>query len=206
MGTTTISTIEEDRPTSETTLNPKEQRVCDEFLRAGGAMSMREAYATEFQGRGCPYKFFRREPVSAYIASHQRAAADRTGVSIDRTLKEVAALAFSNIKDLNLGKTLDLDGNIDLSGVPDYVAAAIQSIEVTTKTVGQGRKRISTHVTKIRFYSKIHAQDMLFKVLGAYKKDGSNPHVDDALAALVKAIGDRGLPKPGEIVPPGQLH
>ena len=219
-----MSTKKTDLPTTETTLNLKEQAVCDAYLRAGGAMNMSQAYATQFKGKGCAFRFFRRKPISAYIAAHQRAASERTGVSVDRSLREAACVAHSNIKDVYKHVKFDENGHVDLSEIPDWVSAAIDSVKVVSRTVtvvvpkdpdDEDSKEYTREehrpFVEVKMLNKSFALDMMFKVLGAYKKDGSNPHVDDALAALVKAIGEQGMPKPGQIRPPegheaGSLH
>ena len=210
-----MSKNQPDLPTSISDLNIKEQAVCDAYLRAGGAMNMSQAYATQFKGKGCAFRFFRRKQISAYIAAHQRAASERTGVSVDRTLRETASIAHSNIKDVYKHIKFDDNGHVDLSEVPDWVAAAIDSVKVVSRTVTvvvpkdpddeeseEYTREEQRPYVEVKMLNKSFALDMMFKVLGAYKKDGSNPHVDDALAALVKAIGEQGLPKPGQIKPP----
>jgi len=123
---------------------------------------------------------------------------------------------LANIKDAYSAIKISEEGMVDMSDVPDWVAAAIASVKVITRKVTvkvhekdpedeDDEDRYEEHqvlVPEVKLHSKTFALDMMFKTLGTYKKDGSNPHVDDALAALVKAIGDNGLPKPVEIKPP----
>ena len=87
--------------------------------------------------------------------------AERTRITADRVLVEVAKLGFSNVKDLfTEGGQLK-----NLSTLPDEVAAAIQSVEVVTKRVEGGEDHEVEYVHKIKMADKKSSLELLGKHL-----------------------------------------
>ena len=86
---------------------------------------------------------------------------DRTRITADRVLVEVAKLGFSNIKNL-----FTEGGQLrNLSTLPDDVAASIQSIEVVTKRVDGGDDNEVEYVHKIKMADKKASLELLGKHL-----------------------------------------
>lgn len=86
--------------------------------------------------------------------------AERTRITADRVLVEVAKLGFSNIKDIfTEGGQLK-----NLSAIPDDLAAAIQSVEVVTRKAG-GEANEVEYVHKIRMADKKASLELLGKHL-----------------------------------------
>lgn len=87
--------------------------------------------------------------------------ADRTRITADRVLVEVAKLGFANIKDIfTSGGQLK-----NLSALPDEVAAAIQSVEVVTRRVAGGEDNEVEYVHKIKMADKKASLELLGKHL-----------------------------------------
>lgn len=87
--------------------------------------------------------------------------ADRTRITADRVLVEVAKLGFSNIKDI-----FTATGQLkNLSALPDEVTAAIQSVEVVTKRVDGGEDHEVEYVHKIKMADKKASLELLGKHL-----------------------------------------
>lgn len=86
---------------------------------------------------------------------------DRTRITADRVLVEVAKLGFSNIKSI-----FTESGQLrNLSSLPDEVAAAIQSVEVVTKRVEGGEDHEVEYVHKIKMADKKASLELLGKHL-----------------------------------------
>lgn len=86
---------------------------------------------------------------------------DRTRITADRVLVEVAKLGFSNIKNL-----FTEGGQLrNLSTLPDDIAASIQSVEVVTKRVDGGEDNEVEYVHKIKMADKKASLELLGKHL-----------------------------------------
>jgi phage terminase small subunit len=98
-------------------------------------------------------------PIAHCIALGANLREDRTRVTSDRTLQELAIIAFSDISNY----TVDWEtGNLKLhEGVPEYATRAVASVEHIVTTRGSGEDATTTHRTKIRLWSKTDALRML---------------------------------------------
>lgn len=125
--------------------------------------------------------------VALRVAELQKIQAARLAITSDRVLKEVAAIAFFDIRrifneDGSLKKVFELD---------DESAAAIASIE-SIDIGGDGQLVISK---KFKASDKNAALEKLMKHLGLYEID--NTQKKDPLAELLAALG-------GNIVSPSK--
>lgn len=112
-------------------------------------------------------------------------------VSAERTLNEIARVAYFDIRRLydehgNLKAPQDLD---------EDTAAALAAIDVTEEFEGYGKERKSVGFTKkVKVHSKTNALDMLAKHFGLFEKD--NGQKSDAVTELLNAIANRGAGLP----------
>lgn len=114
----------------------------------------------------------------AHIASEiQRRTSDaltvakiETGISVERTLREVARLSY-----VDLGKCFDEHGNaLEINEIPDDVRAAIAGFEMVEQFAGSGESRQHVgYIKKFKFHDKNAALDKLMKHLGQYKEDNA---------------------------------
>lgn len=96
--------------------------------------------------------------VADAIAAGMLLREDRTYVSGDRTLHELAILAFSDITNF----VVDPDGGVSVrEGVPEYATRAISSVEYERTTGGKEGAEWTKVRTKIRLWSKNDALRML---------------------------------------------
>lgn len=97
--------------------------------------------------------------IQAAIAAGQLLREDRTMVTSERTLNELAIIAFSNIGDYTVEP-----GSNEVStkpGVPEYALRAVQSAEYVT-TVSENQQGVTTvYKVKIKLWSKTDALRML---------------------------------------------
>jgi len=94
------------------------------------------------------------------ISLGQQLREDRTMVSADRTLNELAIIAYSDISHYET-----VPGTTQITtrpGVPEHATRAVQSAEFTTTVVeGKGDSVTTTFKTKIKLWNKTDALRML---------------------------------------------
>lgn len=175
-------------------LTAKQQAFCREYLvdlnatqaaiRAG--YSEKTAYAIGKEN-------LRKPLIAAAVQAAMDARAERTEITSDAVLKELAKLGFADIR-----KLFGAGGNLlDVVNLPDDIAAAVQSVEVVTKpAINDEGERDVEHVHKIRIADKRGALELLGKHLrlfaeryehtGAYGGPIQHAHTlsDDQLAII----------------------
>lgn len=129
--------------------------------------------------------------VAAELARRQKEvlehAMEISGLTVDRTLKEVARLAYFDPR-----KLYTEDGNLKpVSEWDDDTAAGIASIEVLEEFEGRGEDRVAIGLTKkLKVWDKNAALDKAMKHLGQYEKDNSQKV--DPITELLAAVAERG--------------
>lgn len=104
--------------------------------------------------------------VQKEIAKQMRFRANRTDIKADNVLKEIAKIAFSDIRN-----AMKWDSDYSASAVPseeidDNTAKSIQEITQREVHTREGVNR----TMKIKFYDKAKALDMLMKHLNLYRE------------------------------------
>lgn len=105
--------------------------------------------------------------ISAAIADGQSLRSNRTGITQDRVLAELAKIGFS---DLRMALTSE-GGIIDTQDWDDDFAGAVASMEIVRRPSGEyddEGKPIMAHVAKIRTWDKLSALEKLGKHLGMF--------------------------------------
>ena len=95
----------------------------------------------------------------------------RTGITADRVVRELAALAFSNISDF-IEVHADGSVHIDLLRATRDRAAAIHDVVVRRSAEGSGDEGRSVKLTRIKLCDKVKALDMLARHLGMFPMAG----------------------------------
>lgn len=123
-----------------------------------------------------------KEPmIAAQVAQHIEEAKSISGLTVERTLQEVARLAFFDSR-----KLFRADGSmIPVTELDDDTAAAIAAIEHEdiTLTAGETERKIGT-TKKLKFHSKTAALEMSMRHLGLYEKDNRQRGPDLALQVV----------------------
>jgi phage terminase small subunit len=128
----------------------------------GTAAAQRAGYS-ERRAAATACDLLKRDDIAACIALGEQLREDRTMITSDRTLHEIAIIAFSDITDFEwrAGKITTRPG------VPSYATRAISSVEYTeTETVNRDGDSITTFKTKIRLWPK----DTALRMLAVYQK------------------------------------
>lgn len=91
-----------------------------------------------------------------------------TGITLERTLREIARIAFFDPRQM-----FDAKGNpLRLDQLSDDTAAVVAGLDVLEEVAGTGEDRVVVgHIKKWKLADKKGALDMLMKHLGGYKVD-----------------------------------
>lgn len=171
-------------------LTPKQSQFVDEYLidlcatqaaiRAG--YSRRTASEIGRENLGKP-------EIAAAVQQGMRMRAERTAVTQERVIAELAAVAFANIGDM-----LDENGSVKpLARMPLHASAAIASFDeadVVAKGRAVGKRR------RVRLHDKLAALTLLARYLGMDGKTKQNDD-EDPIARLIRhAQGTTLMPAP----------
>ena len=121
----------------------------------------------------------------------------RAEKNADDVVREMEALAFSNIQDF-----VETDGDDDFifkdwQNMSREKLAAVESVKVTTTTTGGKQDKCTTKNIQFKLYSKISALENLAKRFNAFPaKLAVEVGVDSDLAALLLEIGRRPVRLP----------
>ena len=105
--------------------------------------------------------------VAEHIAALQAARSERTAITADRVLFELARLAFVDVR-----RFYDADGHLKKpSDIDDDTAAALASVEIDELWEGSGDERTIVGLTKkVRTWNKVSALGLLGKHLGLFRE------------------------------------
>lgn len=125
--------------------------------------------------------------ISGAIADARKKALTVAGLDLDRTLREVARLAYFDIR-----KAFGPDGELlPLSELDDDTAAGIAGLESEDVFEGRGESRLKVGVLrKLKIADKRGALDIAMKYHGAYEKD--HKPIADAISALMATVKEHG--------------
>lgn len=99
--------------------------------------------------------------VAAILAELMNARVDRTMITADRILQELAILAFSDVSNYRMDP---ITGKVTLDkGVPDYVMRAVQSVKHTVKEDERGNR---TYMLELKLWSKPAAIQLAMRHMG----------------------------------------
>lgn len=155
---------------------------CDRFVKAyianGGnatqaAIEAGYSKKTAYSAGG---RLLKRVEIATAIEKNRELASAKAGLTVERTLKEVARLAYSDPR-----KFYDVAGNlIPIHKLDDDTAACIASLEVDEITSDGA---VLGHTKKIKHWDKNAALEKAMKHLGLYEKN--NEQIGESLALHV---------------------
>jgi phage terminase small subunit len=141
-------------------LNQRRQTFVNEYLISGNATdaAIKAGYSRN-TARSIGQQLLTFPDIQQALQEHRKQAEQRTAVTLDRVVKELAKIAFFEI-----GEALDLEDNElrikNLSDLSADVRAAISEVTETDTAFGKRRS--------IKLHSKLTALDALMKHLGGY--------------------------------------
>ena len=168
-----------------THLNLRRQRFIALYIaygheRGGGLRAYGEA-GYKVEGSNHPdiqlAKLLREPDIASAIAAARQELSDKFEIKQDRVLRELAFLAFSDIRHYRMNDTtgeIEVDPDEDINPA---VSRAISSIEYTTVTEGD---RV-TRKAKIKLWDKNNALTLLMKYLGMLIDRSHNTNINASL-------------------------
>lgn len=176
-----------------------QRKFVEEFIKDGNGRqaAIRAGYAENSASQSAT-KLLKLAHVRAAIEQRQadliKKIQSDTGITLERTLKELARLAFFDPR-----KLFSSDGKpLAINELDDDTAASIAGLDVLEEYEGTGKDRVFIGMTKkYKLADKRASLDMLMKHLGGYKED--NKQTGEASAGTVAALlaemkGRKGLP------------
>lgn len=143
-------------------LTAKQQTFVNEYVvDLNATQAAKRAGYSEDTAYSIGSELLNKPEIAAAVQESMDWRADRTKITADRVLSEVAKLGFSNIKGI-FTETGHLK---NLASLPDELTAAIQSIEVVTKRVGSGEDAEVEYIHKIKMADKKASLELLGKHL-----------------------------------------
>lgn len=143
-------------------LNDKQRRFVDEYLIDLNATqaAIRAGYS-EKTAYSIGQRLLKNVEIQNSIQESMKSRSNKTGITADRVLSEIARLAFADLR-----KVFDENGCLrPIHELPDEVAAAISSIEVvTTKIPGSDPVEVE-YTSKVKFWDKRGSLELLGKHL-----------------------------------------
>ena len=173
-------------------LTGKQKRFVEEYLCDLNATqaAIRAKYA-EKTAYSAGQRLLKDVEVQAAIQREMNRRSERTQITQDNVLNELAKLGFSDIR-----KVFDDDGRLlPVHMLPDDIAPAVSSVKVTTSRVPGTDPVEVEFTTEVKFWDKPKAIDLAGKHLMLWKEVGSkeNPLTveslsDDELDARIAAL------------------
>ena len=192
-------------------LTPKQMRFCDEYLADANMnatqAAIRAGYAQKRASEQA-YQLLQKTTVQEYIQRRMADRVERTEITQDRVLKELAIIAFSNAADY--AKVVERDAVImkedgeeitllDEDGNP----VKVQTVEYTlTDNLTDDQKKAIAQIRKgrdgieVRLYDKLQALVQIGKHIGMFKDkvevsgEVNNPMAGLTTEDLKKLIND----------------
>jgi phage terminase small subunit len=170
-------------------LNEKQKRFCEEYLKDLNASqaAIRAGYSAK-TARACSSRMLTNANIQEYIQQRQKELQQSTGVTQEKIIQELAALAFTDIRkfyneDGSLKKITELDAD---------AAAALAGVETEELYAGFGEDRIAIGQTKkIKRWDKNKALENLARHLGMFN-DKLTVNADEQMMNLFKTVMRRG--------------
>lgn len=152
-------------------LTPKQQRFVEEYLKDLNATQayIRAGYKplSDSQCRAASSRLVANVNIADAIQQAKHKRSQRTEITTDSVLLELAKLGFANMADY---VTVQGDGTayVDLTAVTREQFAAIQEITVDTYTEGNGEYAREVKKVKLKLADKRGSLDLIGKHLGMF--------------------------------------
>ena len=164
-------------------LTPKQQRFCDEYLADanmnGTQAAIRAGYAPKRASEQA-YQLLQKTTVQEYIAQRKKDRIERTEITQDMVLRELAIIAFSNAADyaavVEREATFQTEEGTTIKLLdPDGNPVMYRTVEpVLTEALPESQKRALAVIKKgrdgfeVKPYDKVRALELLGKHIGMF--------------------------------------
>lgn len=153
-------------------LTDKQIRFCEEYLIDLNATqaAIRAGYSQKTAHSIGAENLIKPE-IQAEIQKKQKELSERTGITAERVLQELADIGFHNIKDFVNGN----NSILELKYLDERKTAAVSKVKttITSKTVMEGGqpKAVTEATTEIALHNKISALELIGKHIGLFERD-----------------------------------
>lgn len=153
---------------NEKGLNEKQQRFCNEYLIDFNATqaAIRAGYSQQ-SAYSQAHDLLKKPEIQTYLQSKKEKIADTLEITQQRTMREIARLAFSDIR-----KLFAIDGSLKpITELDDDSAAMLSSLEILEEKVSDvdAEEQITAGtVKKVKLWDKTKALEMLAKHFKIY--------------------------------------
>lgn len=132
-------------------LNDKQKRFAAEYLiDLNATQAAKRAGYSEKTSYAQGHYLLKHPEVKAEIQRNMDERAKRTEITADNVLKEIAKMAFCNVRDV-----FDENGNLrPIHDLPETVTASISSVKVKTFTLPGAQGAEVEHVTEVKLWDK----------------------------------------------------
>lgn len=190
-------------------MTAKQQRFCDEYLIDLNATqaAIRAGYSDKRASEQA-YQLLQKTTVQNYIAERKQDRVERTEITQDMVLRELALIAFSNAADyasvIEKEATIEVEGNLIPLCDSDGNPVKYRTVEpVLTEELTEKQKRALSVIKKgrdgfeVKPYDKVRALELLGKHLGMWTDKvelngqlNNNPYEGLTTEELKKLIED----------------
>jgi phage terminase small subunit len=191
MVTTARKSVRKAAKSTKPTLNARQEQFVAEYLIDLNATqaAIRAGYSPKTASEQS-FDLLRKPQIAQAIAEKRQEAQKSTNITVERVLKEVAGLAFFDVR-----KLVNADGSPKrITDLDDETARAIQGIELQTVKDGENDFAL---VRKYKVADKNAALEKLMKHLGLFEKDNSQINPAEAMAKLMDIVNGSKLPLAG---------
>lgn len=153
-------------------LTAKHKRFCEEYLvdLNAGRAAERAGYSKKTADQTAS-RLLRNVKISDFIKKLQNKLSEKTEITAEKVIQELAKVGFSNIQDfINEGNSIQ-----DISKVDEPKAAAVSAIETSESTSKDGTVTVNT---KFKLYNKVDALEKIGRHLGIFEKDNQQQKSD----------------------------
>lgn len=171
-------------------LTDQQRRYADGLLKG---KTQRDAYISAgYKARGATAdaaaaRLLRNVRVAAYLEHHRQKAQKKTEITVERVLRELAAIGFSNVEHYET----DEMGRLGLtSGAPRRAMRAVSSVKRKVRTYTSADGTETTVETEYRLWDKNTALANIGKHLGMFTERTVNIDIDDLTLEELERIAN----------------
>lgn len=170
-------------------MNDKQKRFCEEYLvdLNGKQAAIRAGY-TEKRAEITASELLNNAEVKQFIQEKQKELSEKTGITAERILQELADIGFNNMKDFVNGN----NSVLELKYLDKRKTAAVSKVKttVTSRTVFENGKpsAVTETTTELAMHNKIAALELMGKHIGLFEKDNKQKQ---AVVKLKVGYGSR---------------
>lgn len=168
-------------------MTPKQQRFVEEYLvDLNATEAAKRAGYSKKTARSVGHENLTKPDIAAAIDAAQRERSESTGITAERVLEELGRLGFADLRG-----AFDDRGNLRRpEDWPDALAAAVSSVEVVTRSLGESEVE---YVHKLKLWDKNSALEKIAKHLGMFIERHQHTSPDGSMTPQVQVyVPDNG--------------